>query len=107
MDVSFCRFSERELTFMFDRPMLSPVRLSSACLSVCLSVMALILRSPNSVVSGTHCVKVVEDVLRCRKKKFTFAISSSGEFLLARSRNGGVLFCYRTFFYISEPNLGE
>jgi len=31
-------FSERELTFMFAIIMLSPVRLSSVCLSVCLSV---------------------------------------------------------------------
>jgi len=34
--------------------------------------------SPNSVVSGAHCVKVVEDVV---VKKFTFAMSSPDEFL--------------------------
>jgi len=35
--------------------------------------------SPNSVASGAHCVKVVEDVVA---KKFTFAISSPDEFLV-------------------------
>jgi len=35
--------------------------------------------SPNSVVSRAHYVKVVEDVVI---KEFTFAISSSDEFLL-------------------------
>jgi len=35
--------------------------------------------SPNSVASGAHCIKVVEDVV---VKKFTFAISSPGEFLV-------------------------
>ena len=35
--------------------------------------------SPNSVVSRAHCVKEVEDVVI---KKFTFAISSSDEFIL-------------------------
>jgi len=33
--------------------------------------------SPNSVASGAQCVIVVEDVV---VKKFTFAMSSSGEF---------------------------
>jgi len=40
-------------------------------------VMAVI--SPNSVASGAHCVKVVEDVVVI---KFTFAISSPDEFLV-------------------------
>jgi len=34
--------------------------------------------SPNSVASGMHCAKVVEDIV---VKMFTFAISSPGEFL--------------------------
>jgi len=43
-------------------------------------VMALFcIISPNSVASGKHCVKVVEDVI---VKKFTFAISSPDEFLV-------------------------
>jgi len=44
--------------------------------------MAFILRiSPNSIASGVHCVKVVEDVV---VEKFTFAISSPGdEFLIS------------------------
>ena len=42
-------------------------------------VMALVcVISANSVAFGTHCVKVVEDVV----KKFAFAISSPDEFLL-------------------------
>ena len=35
--------------------------------------------SPNLVVSGAQCIKVVEDVV---VKKFTFAISSPDEFLV-------------------------
>ena len=35
--------------------------------------------SPNSVASGAHCVKMVEDVV---VKKFTFAISSPDDFLV-------------------------
>jgi len=35
--------------------------------------------SPNSVASGAHCVKVVEDVV---VKMFTFAVSSLDEFLV-------------------------
>ena len=44
-------------------------------------VMALFcIISPNSVASEAHYVKMVEDVV---VKKFTFAISSPGEFLVA------------------------
>jgi len=39
--------------------------------------------SPNSVASGAHCVKVVEDVV---VKKSTFAISSPDEFLVSEGR---------------------
>ena len=45
--------------------------------------------SPNSVTSGAHCVKVVEDVVR----KFTFAISSPDQFIM-------VALCNRTDHYI-------
>jgi len=38
--------------------------------------------SSNSVASGKHCVKVVEDVV---VKNFTFAISSRGVFLVSIS----------------------
>ena len=38
--------------------------------------------SSNSVASGEHCVKVVEDVV---VKNFTFAISSRGVFLVSIS----------------------
>jgi len=46
------------------------------------SVMALILRyfTEFGIASGAHCVKVIEDVV---VKKFTFAISSPGEFLVS------------------------
>jgi len=45
-------------------------------------VMALILRyfTEFGIASGTHCIKVVGDVV---VKKFTFAISSPGELLVS------------------------
>ena len=38
--------------------------------------------SPNSVASGTHCLKVVENEDVVVVKKFTFVISSPDEFLV-------------------------
>jgi len=53
--------------------------------------------SPNSVASGAHCVKVVEDVV---VKKFTFALSSSDEFLVFLGRVASLamdaVYCYRS-----------
>ena len=56
-------------------------------------VMTLCVISPNSVASGAHYVKVVEDVV---VKKFAFAISSPDEFLVRCGQS--------EYIFVNAPN---